>query len=659
MTNHKVLENLIWQITDLLRGSYRPSHYGHVMLPMIVLRRFDCILAPTKNKVLAKYEKCNDDEINDEMFDTVAGQHFHNHSPLDFEMLKGDPENLERNLISYIKGFSTNVRKIFDSFNFENEIKMMSEANILYLVVSKFCEVNLHPNIISNREMGVIFENLVHRFNINGNTSEYLTPREISQLMVNILFIQDDKLLATHDKVHKLLDPVCGTGGMLAEAQNYLHDHHPDTILHVYGQDINTQAFATATSDVLMRGENGNGKYEQNIFLGNIFTEDMFVGKTFDYFLANPPFGMEWRKQQKVIKNEHEKKKDKGRFGAGLPRVSDGSLLFLQHMIHKFKPMESKNHENGSRLAIVFSRAPLFTGGAGSGESEIRKWIIENDWLEAIIALPEQMFYHTDIGTYIWIVTNRKEQRRKGKIQLLDTRGYYNMERSRGLKQSKIGTVNEENKIDQIADIVKFYSNFKDNNISKILDNEDFGYTYVTVECPLRLRYQITTEDKARFLDACPHLLDDVQAIDNKFGCEPYLDWNEVWLNIEKLLLTNSSRWKASEKKLFRNVFTQKDPRAEPVLKGDLNKGYEPDTDLRDFETIPLKKDIEAYFKSEVLPYVPNAWMDHTKDKVGYEINFNNHFYHQTATRTLKEINDDLKQAGKEITQLLKKVTNS
>jgi type I restriction enzyme M protein len=371
----------------------------------------------------------------------------------------------------------------------------------------------------------------------------------------------------------------------------------------------------------------------------------------------------------KVLK-EHDTRGFTGRFGAGLPRVNDGSLLFLQHMLSKFEPVLPEQHRHGSRLAIVFSGSPLFTGGAGSGEGDIRKWIIENDWLEAIIALPEQMFYNTGIGTYVWIVTNRKELRRKGKIQLLDARGLYvPMRRSLGDKRRKIGE--QEDGRDQIVEIVRLYGRFEDGERSKVFDNADFGYTRITVERPLRLRYQMTVEDKARFLDACPHLLDDVQAIDEALGREPQRDWNAVWGQIRKLLHERKARWKATEQKLFRSIFTQKDPEAAPVrlpsktLPLPLGEGwgegaacaYEPDPDLRDFENVPLKDDIDAYFEREVRPHVPDAWMDRSKDKVGYEINFNRHFYRYRPPRPLEEIDAELKQAEDEIMRLLKEVT--
>jgi type I restriction enzyme M protein len=620
MSNHHDHANLIWQIADLLRGPYRPPQYERVMLPMTVLRRFDCVLAPTKEKVLSAYEKHKDRKLGeglDTILNKAASQRFHNHSPLTFEKLKGDPDNIEKHLVSYIKGFSKNVRTIFEYFEFETEIERMREANILYLVISKFCEVDLHPDTVPNDEMGLIFENLIRRFNelANETAGDHFTPREVIRLMVNILFINDDELLVTPGTVRKLLDPASGTGGMLAEAQNYMREHHSAAKLYVYGQDYNKRAFATAASDMLIKQVDHNGGSD-NVRFGDSFTDDQFEEDRFDYFLTNPPFGVDWKKQQKEIQQEHDRYGFAKRFGAGLPRVNDGALLFLQHMISKFEPVLPDQHKHGSRLAIVFSGSPLFTGGAGSGESDIRKWIIENDWLEAIIALPEQMFYNTGIGTYIWIVTNRKEKRRKGKIQLLDARDKW---RPGGSEESKrsLGDKRRHMSNRDISEIVKIYGRYGNTDNSKIFDNSEFGYTRVTIERPLRLRYEMTVNDKARFLDACPHLLDDVQSIDKELGREPQRDWNIVRERILDLLHERRSKWKAPEHKLFRDVFTQKDPTARPVRKGGRDEGYEPDTDLRDFENIPLKKDIDEYFKGEVLPHVPDAWMDRSKDKVG------------------------------------------
>ncbi len=596
-------------------------------------------------------------EALDAKLNRAAAQRFHNHSQLNFEKLKGDPDHLAQHLVSYIKGFSANVQRIFEYFEFENEIEKMREANILFLVVSKFCDVDLHPDHVPNEQMGLIFENLIRRFNelANETAGDHFIPREVIRLMVSILFIRDDKLLATPGTVRRLLDPACGTGGMLAEAQNYLREHHDAARLYVYGQDYNKRAFATAASDMLMKEVDHNGG-TNNIQFGDSFTEDQFSAQTFDYFLTNPPFGVDWKKEQREIQREHEKLGFAGRFGAGLPRVNDGSLLFLQHMISKFEPVRPAEQKHGSRLAIVFSGSPLYTGGAGSGESDIRKWVIESDWLEAIIALPEGMFYNTGIGTYIWIVTNRKEKRRKGKIQLLDARDIWAPGGSEESKRS-LGDKRRHLTSSQIRDIVRVYGDFEPGERSKIFDNADFGYTRVTVERPLRLRYQMAVEDKARFLDACPDLLDDVQFIDKALGREALCDWNEVWNRIEGSLRENGWRWKVAEKKLFRSVFTQKDPGAEPVGGDDRGRGYEPDPDLRDFENVPFKEDIGAYFEREVLPHVPDAWMDRDKDKVGYEINFNRHFYRYTPPRPLEEIDAELKLAEEEIVRLLGEVT--
>lgn len=663
MPNYYELANLIWQIADLLRGPYRPPQYERVMLPMTVLRRFDCVLAPTKKRVLAEYErkggKFTDDAL-DKVLNKASGERFHNHSHLDFERLKGDPDQIEKHLTHYIKGFSRNVRTIFEFFEFENEIEKMREANILYLVVSKFSDVDLHPNVVPNAHMGLIFENLIRRFNelANETAGDHFTPREVIRLMVNILFIDDDDLLSTPGTVRKLLDPACGTGGMLAESQNYLRDHHAASKLYVFGQDYNKRAYATAASDMLMKDVDQNGGTD-NIRFGDIFTDDQFDQepyKTFDYFLSNPPFGVDWKKQQKEIVREHEKLGFAGRFGAGLPRVNDGALLFLQHMWSKREDVEPSEHKYGSRLAIVFSGSPMFTGGAGSGESDIRKWFIEHDWLEAIVALPEAMFYNTGIGTYIWIVTNRKERQRKGKIQLIDAREIWTSGGSEDSKRS-LGDKRRHMTDAQIQNVVRLYGAFEVEPLSQIFDNADFGYTRVTIERPLRLRYEMTTDAKARFLDAYPDLLDDVQAIDKVMGRKPLLDWNWTWKRIQELLKQSGSRWKANEQRLFRSVFTERDPNSEPVLNGQADEGYEADPELRDFENVPLKENVDTYFKREVLPHLPDAWIDPSKEKVGYEINFNRYFYKYTRPRPLKEIDAELKKAERDILRLLQELT--
>ena len=659
MSDHSYFSSLIWQIADLLRGPYRPPQYERVMLPMTVLRRFDCVLAPTKPQVLAEHERLGkrlEGRALDARLNRTAGHNFHNHSPLDFEKLKGDPDRMAEHLVSYINGFSENVRRIFEYFEFETEIEKMHDANILYLVVSKFRDVDLHPDRVPNEQMGLIFENLIRRFNelANETAGDHFTPREVIRLMVSILFIHDDDLLATPGTVRKMLDPACGTGGMLAEAQNYLREHHQDARLYAYGQDYNKRAYATAASDMLIKQVDHNGS-DSNIRFGDSLTEDKFEGETFDYFLTNPPFGVDWKKQRNEIKQQHDKLGFDGRFGAGLPRVSDGSLLFLQHMIDKFEPLRPENRQHGSRVAIVFSGSPLFAGGAGSGESNIRRWIIECDWLEAVIALPEQMFYNTGIGTYIWIVTNAKQPERQGKIQLLDARDLWTAGGSQDNRRS-LGSKRRHISKDQIKEIVQLYGRFEEGEHSKIFDNEDFGYTRVTVERPLRLRYQMTTEDKARFLDACPELLDGVQAIDQLLGREPQNNWNVVWKQIADLLSQHGLRWRKPEQDLFRDVFTRRDPDAEPVKNSSRTANCESDPQLRDFENVPLKDNVDDYFEREVRPHVLDAWMDRSKDRTGYGLNFNLHFYKYTPPRPLEEIDADLKTTEKEILRLLQEV---
>ena len=694
MATQQELSNFIWQIADLLRGPYRPPQYERVMLPLTVLRRFDCVLEPTKEKVLKEYERQKDKfegEALDGILNKIARERFHNHSPLTFEKLKGDPDNIHTHLVSYINGFSANVRRIFDYFEFTNEIEKMREANILYLVGSKFSDVDLHPRAVDNIQMGLLFEDLIRRFNelANETAGDHFTPREVIDLMVDILFAPDDEFLAQPGTIRKMLDPACGTGGMLAESQKYLYEYHKKAQLWVFGQDFNPRAYAIAASDLLIKGHENS-----RIEFGDSFLDDKFEGETFDYFLANPPFGVDWKKQQKEIVREHEKLGFAGRFGAGVPRVNDGALLFLQHMVSKFEPVRPKEQKYGSRLGIVFNGSPLFTGGAGSGESNIRKWIIENDWLEAIVALPEQMFYNTGIGTYIWVLTNRKAEERKRKIQLIDARARCKpMRRSLGDKRRFLGE-------DDIKNVVCEYGCFVETETSKIFDNEDFGYTRVTVERPLRLKFQISTERKAAFLDGYPHLLDDMQAIDLILGRAEYFDWDEVWAEVQDNLKERDSRWRAPEQKLFRSVFTERDSAAAPVIAKrenfkkpkrvtederlggwftlledgegkpvyllalvDIAKAaiahvrYEADSELRDFENVPLKEDIDEYFRREVLPYVAEAWMDREKNKVGYEINFNRHFYRYIPPRSLVEIDAEIKIAEEKIIRLLTEVT--
>ena len=663
MSKSHELSNFIWSIADLLRGPYRPPQYERVMLPLVVLRRFDCVLEGTKDAVLMKYAQYKD-KLEGEALDTIlnkaSGQRFHNHSPLNFKKLKGDPEHIHLHLTSYIQGFSENVRKIFERFDFTAEIERMREHDILFLVVSRFCDVNLHPDVVDNIEMGLLFEDLIRRFNEQANETagDHFTPREVIRLMVNLLFINDDDLLSKPGTVRKMLDPTCGTGGMLSEARNYLLEHEAKAKLYVYGQDFNPRSFAVAASDLLMK-EDPKESSQSTVRFGDTLLDDQFKydetnsdrKATFDYFCANPPFGVDWKKQAKEVKRESEKEGFNGRFGAGTPRVNDGALLFLQHMINKFEPVDGDH--DGSRLAIVFNGSPLFTGGAGSGESNIRKWIIENDWLEAIVAMPEQMFYNTGIGTYVWVVTNRKTKRRKGKIQLIDARDKWEpLRRSLGDKRRQFNETH-------IREIVRKYGQFAESDTGKIFDNADFGFARITVERPLRLSYQMSLERKEQFLEYCPELLHDVQAIDKKLGREPSNDWNATWKVIQTLLKKRESKWKAPQIKTFRSIFTEVDENAEPVIKK-RSKGkvdYEPDPKLRDFENVPLKESIEEYFEREVVPHVPDAWIDENKTKIGYELNFNRYFYKFTELRPLEEIDADIRVAEEEVMRLLKKVT--
>ena len=685
--DHHQISSFIWQIADLLRGPYRPPQYERVILPMTVLRRFDCVLEPTKQRVLDEYNKHKgrlEGDALDKLLNEVAGQNFHNHSPLNFEKLKGDPNNIDINLESYIQGFSKKVSDIFHHFEFITEIERMREHSILYLIIAKFCDIDLHPDKIDNIQMGMLFENLIRRFNETANETagDHFTPREVIQLMVKILFKPDHSILTPPDRIVKLFDPACGTGGMLSESQKYLEDLRKikaGAELWVFGQDSNPRSYAIAASDLLLK-TNPNSE----IRYGNSLTKDQFPSEKFDYLLANPPFGVDWKNEQKILQEEKDKLGDEGRFGAGLPRVNDGSLLFLQHMISKFEPFVPNENKNGSRLAIVFNGSPLFTGGAGSGESDIRKWIIEKDWLETIIALPEQMFYNTGIGTYIWILTNRKKAQRQGKIQLIDARKRWKpLHRNLGDKRRELGE-------DEIKSIVAEYDQFVETETSKIFSNNEFGYKRVSIERPLRLLYQMDVERKSRFLDAFPHLLDDIQTIDRRLGREPRPDWNEFDVLLKELLKQRSSRWKQAELKQFREVFTEINPNVKGVIakkrpaKDDpyarvwgwfkLDNSsrevmYEPDTQLRDYENVPLQyagqeiellqsdeedKEVIRYFWQEVQPHVTDAWAD--KVRGAYEINFNRYFYQFKPVRSLEEIDADIKHSREKILRLLAEV---
>lgn len=669
MNNHSEKIGFIWSVADLLRGPYHPNQYKDVMLPLTVLRRLDCVLADTKNQVLKTIEKHEGGKVKniDPILFRVTGMPFYNRSQFTLEKLKGDSPHIAANLINYIKGFSSRALDILDHFGFEEQIARLEKADRLYLVISKFCDIDLHPALVSNLDMGYIFEELIRRFNevSNETAGDHFTPREVIRLMVDLLFMPDSDILTTKGIVRKLYDPACGTGGMLSVSEEYVRELNPDANLQVFGQDYNAQAYAICGSDMMIKGQD-----IEHIAFGNSFTDDRFPNHRFEYMLANPPFGVEWKPEADFIKREHNEEGFGGRFGAGLPRINDGSLLFLLHMISKRKDPS----EGGTRLAIVFNGSPLFTGSAGSGESNIRKWIIENDWLEAIVALPDQLFYNTGISTYLWIVTNRKEPKRKGKIQLVDgTTFFKKMRKSLGNKRNEVCE-------DQRADITRLYGDFRECEQVRIFDNEDLGYRRITVERPLRLNFTVDDERLARVKEAPAFAaLASSKKRKDKAGAEEEIEAGKKLQRRILEALSNlsmhglikdrdvfSTMVKGAFKRaglkipapLFKAILTalsERDETADVCVDGKGNP--EPDPDLRDYENVPLKEDVDEYMKREVLPHVPDAWVDHDKTKIGYEINFNRYFYRYIPPRPLEEIEADLRTIETEIADMLAEVT--
>ena len=574
----------IWSVADLLRGDYKQSEYGRVVLPLTVLRRLDCVLDPVKPAMLDKYGQVkgkvkNFGPLLDQLTDI---RDLWNISKFDFPKLLDDPDHIADNLRAYVAGFSSEIRDIIDKFDFAAQITRLDKANLLYMVVSKFAEIDLHPDKVSNIEMGYLYEELIRRFSelSNETAGEHFTPREVIRLMVSLLFIEDDDLLSKPGIVKTVFDPACGTGGMLSVAEDYLRHHNPHAQLKVSGQELNAETYAVCRSDMMLKGQDAS-----NIVYGNSFSDDGHQGRHFDYLLANPPFGVAWKKVRKEVKDEHRTKGFAGRFGAGLPPINDGTFLFLQHMISKMKPAL----EGGSRLAIVFNGSPLFTGAAQSGPSEIRRWIIENDRLEAVVALPDQLFYNTGISTYFWIVTNRKTSERKGKVQLVDARELWTkMRKSLGEKRKEISD-------DQIAEIVGLYGDFEENDQVKILPNETFGFLRITVDRPLDGEVDAKGHPKA----------------------DPSLRDNE-------------------------NV-TLPDGRAL----------YESDPAER-IGSAEYRTAIDEYMATEVLPYVPDAWVDYSKTKIGYEIPLTRHFYEYEPPRPLEKIDAEIKELDREVQTLLR-----
>jgi len=589
MKNFKEKSDKIWEVANLLRGDYKRADYGKVILPMTVLRRLDCVLKSTKQDILDYLPKVDSlkESAKDIALNKKAGFNFHNRSQFDFDKLIADPNNVAANLRNFINGFSTSAREIIEYFNFDDQIDRMDDpkADILFRVVKAFQEIDLSED--DPMIMGYIFEDLIRKFSEQSNETagEHFTPREVIRLMVNVLFNEDSETLTKEGIVKTMYDPACGTGGMLSVAEQHLHELNSKAELKVFGQEINPESYAICKSDMLIKGQN-----PANVKFGNTFTVDGLEEEKFDYMLSNPPFGVDWKKAQKIIKAEADSKGMRGRFGAGLPRINDGSLLFLQHMISKMK-------SGGTRIGIVFNGSPLFSGAAGSGESEIRKWIIENDWLETIIALPDQLFYNTGISTYIWIITNKKSSERKGKVQLINATGakdeelikegkldqnrfWQKMDKSLGNKRKKI----VENGTEKgIGFITQLYGNFEDlsaeqagNEFSKIVPNDYFAYWRITVEQPLKENGKVV-----------------------KSKGKPKAD---------------------SSLRDYENI---------PFLKTDENGNLVPQT-------------IEEYFKREVKPHLPEAWIDETKTKVGYEINFTKYFYEFKPLRPLEKIKADI-----------------
>ncbi|MCI0622805.1 MAG: type I restriction-modification system subunit M [Acidobacteria bacterium] len=683
-TEFRQVANFIWSIADLLRHDYKQADYGKVILPFTVLRRLDCVLEPTKDAVLKRRKGLAGKKIQniDPVLNEAAGQKFHNRSEFNFTKLAADDQHPAGNLRAYVNGFSANAREIMEYFDFNTHIERLDRSNLLYQVICRFNERDLHPEVVDNETMGLVFEELIRKFaEISNETAgEHFTPREVIELMVNILFNADSASLSQPGVVRTLYDPACGTGGMLAMGEDHVHRLNKDARIEVFGQEINPESYAICKADMLIKG-----KEVGHIKFGNVFPMDGLPKERFDYFLSNPPFGVEWRKVEKSVRQENETRGWDGRFGAGLPRVSDGSLLFLQHMVSKFKAAS----EGGSRLAIIFNGSPLFTGGPGSGESEIRRWIIENDWLEAIVAMPDQLFFNTGIATYVWIVTNRKTESRKKKVQLIDgTKCFVKMPRSLGNKRNKIGR-KENGDPDHIGEITTLYANFAEEARSKIFDNLDFGYRRITVERPLRLSFEVT-ERRLEKIATGKTQMNKLDKLDEKVRAQVVdtltahagrpvsknRDEFNQWLGTTLAGIEDVGN---GELGFILQALSFKDEDADPVvaavanpqprkvlnpvelnrrglwLQGNQWVEYEPDPDLRDFENVPLKVKIDEYFDREVRPHVPDAWIS-GEPKIGYEIPFTRHFYEYRPPRALAEIEKEIKQLEDEIQGMLRDV---
>lgn len=651
----------VWKVADKLRGHFKPHEYGSVMLPLLVLRRLDAVLEPTKQKVLAAGVGREDGPGTRALLRKAAGQQFYNTSPLTFTTLLNDDKNIAATLRAYINGFSPDAVEVLEEYRFDDKITRLDKAGILYQVAGDFADLDLHPDTVSNETMGYIFEELLRRFSemSNETAGEHYTPREVIRLMVNLLFAEDGEALSGERPVRSVYDPAAGTGGMLTIAQATLRALNPQAHLEVYGQELNPETWAIARSDLMITGSDPS-----RMQLGNTLTEDRWPEQRFDYLLANPPFGVDWKAYAAPIKAEAERLGWEGRFGAGLPRVSDGSMLFLQHMISKFKPVKDDPRtswvDGGTRMGIVLSGSPLFSGGAGSGESEIRRWILEGDLLEGIVALPDQMFYNTGIYTYVWILTNRKPAERRGRVVLVDARDL-------GSKMRKsLGDKRKELTDDAIAQITDLFVNALevDDPRVKVMRNEEFGFARLTVERPLRRVWRIDDSTWSAIVASKPvqswgiggaspeHVRDYVTT---RFrDLDPITSERQV---VDALSENMGGGLPLDVIKAIGKHSATTDETAEPV-KAKKGGGYEPDPALRDQENIPLpvgyldmdeheqveavREAAEQHLEAEIHPYVPDAWIDHEKTRIGYEIPFTRQFYVYTPPRPVAEIRAEI-----------------
>jgi type I restriction enzyme M protein len=680
MNNFTEIANFLWSIADLIRDDFKRGKYQDVILPFTVLRRVDCVLEPIKGQVLETHKKLKGKLDNlDPQLRKASGYAFYNTSKYTFDKLLDDPPHASSNLRQYIYSFSDNMREVIEKFDFDNTITRLNDAGLLFLVMERFKNIDLHPENVSNLQMGYIFEELIRRFNeaLNENPGEHFTPREVIRLMVNLILAQDEQALSHNHIVRTVYDPCCGTGGMLTLAQERIKELNPLAEIYLFGQEVNPETYAVCKSDLYIKYPDGTDA--DQIKFGSTLSNDMHADKRFDYMLANPPYGKDWKRDQAAVVKEYDKGYS-GRFGAGTPRVSDGQLLFLQHMLSRMKPESAQ----GSRVAIVMNGSPLFTGDAGSGESEIRRWIIENDWLEAIVALPEQLFYNTGIATYVWILSNRKSKDRKGKVQLIDATGYWvPMRKSLGDKRREIST-------EQIQEISHIFQDFKEIVVSKIFGNEDFGFRKVTIERPLRLNFQASPERIARLdeqtafknLAVSKKRNPKEKAIEENLGRQQQEALRKVIGRMPQDVYSNRTEFEKALNDALRtagaleglpkittalhsailNALSERDENAD--ICRDKDGHPEADTSLRDYENVPLKEDIQEYFDREVRPYVPDAWIDEgTRDhkdgelgRVGYEINFNRYFYKYEPPRSLEEINQELKAIEEEIQTMLREM---